>query len=221
MIAYYDQLFAFKEGIEAYTKFVKENLRDGSVLEMACGTGDVLVQLGDDVVGLDIDPVMLETAVQKYPQLKDKLVLGDFTRYVSLKKFDNLVCIGDSLNYLLDEKELLQFIDNSVKLSDHIILDAHHPYRLEEFSEPFYEEGSTEDFDYAYQISIEDETYLIHLINFLDGTFDSVTQWVFDPNILIKRYEELGYDVRVINDFDHEGILDEGEKLRFIVSKRA
>ena len=219
MIAYYDQLFAYQEGIDAYTAYVKENLVPGSVLELACGTGDVLVQLGDDVVGLDIDQSMLDRAQNKYPQLEGKLVLGDFTTYSANRTFDNLVCIGDSLNYLLDEEELYRFIDNSVKLSNNIILDAHHPYRLIEFSDGFYEEGSTPDFDYAYQISVEEDVYLMHLINFMDGTFDSVTQWVFDPQILIKRYEMHGYDVKVINDFDHIGILPEGEKLRFIAKK--
>lgn len=219
MIAYYDRLFADPKGIEAYTNFVKENLVEGSILEFACGTGDVLVQLSDSAIGLDIDQTMLDQALIKYPELQGRLIKGDFTTYTDLRKYDNLVCIGDSLNYLMNESELNAFVNNSIKLSDHIILDAHHPYRLKEFADDFYEEGSTEEFDYAYQISVEDEEYLIHLINFLDGTFDSVTQWVFDPQILIKGYEDLGYNVKVINDFDHEGILPEGEKLRFIIDK--
>lgn len=220
MKTYYDKLFANPEGIEAYASYVKDNLIPGSVLELACGTGDVLIQLGPDAVGLDIDQDMLDQALIKYPELEGRLILSDFTSYKSDKTYDNLVCIGDSLNYLLDKKELYDFIDNSVKLSDHIILDSHHPYRLKEFEEPYFEEGSVEDFDYAYQISIEDGIFLVHLINFLDGTYDSVTQWVFDPQLLIERYQEHGYDVRVINDFDHEGLLPEGEKVRYIANKK-
>ena len=89
---------------------------------------------------------------------------------------------------------------------------------MEEFEDGFFEEGSTDQFDYAYEIRREDD-FLIHTINFLDGNFDVIYQWVFDPKLLIDRYESLGYKVKVLNDFTESEILKTGEKIRYVIDK--
>ena len=220
MKTYYDALFYDELGFKLYLEYVETYLNPGSVIELACGSGDLLnaLQTSHDVFGVDIDQRMLDLAAKKYPELDSKLSLGDFTSFKSNKKYDNLVCIGDSLNYLLDKEDLFSFIDHSIRLSDHIILDSHHPARLDEFEEGFFEEGSTEEFDYAYEIRRE-EDFLIHTINFLDGNFDVIYQWVFDPKMLIERYESLGYEVKVLNDFTESEIQITGEKVRYVIDK--
>lgn len=217
---YYDALFTQEEGLKIYTQYVQDHLVSGSVIEMACGTADLLntLSLDRDVLGVDLDETMLETARIKFPHLKDRLVQGDFLNYQSDTKFDNLVCIGDSLNYILTEDGLKQFVDTASELSDHLILDMHHPYRLVEFEDGFYEEGSTEQFDYAYQIEC-DEEYLMHVINFLDGTFESIQQWVFKPELLIDMLEKKGYAITVLNDLEVGPILEEGEKVRIVATR--
>ena len=55
-------------------------LRPGSVLDAGCGTGRVAIELsrrGHEVVGVDVDPAMLETARAKAPDLT--WVQGDLT----------------------------------------------------------------------------------------------------------------------------------------------
>ena len=202
MKTYYDALFYDELGFKLYLEYVETYLNPGSVIELACGSGDLLnaLQTSHDVFGVDIDQRMLDLAVKKYPELDSKL------------------SIGDSLNYLLDKEDLFSFIDHSIRLSDHIILDSHHPARLDEFEEGFFEEGSTEEFDYAYEIRRE-EDFLIHTINFLDGNFDVIYQWVFDPKMLIERYESLGYEVKVLNDFTESEIQITGEKVRYVIDK--
>ena len=52
----------------------------GAVLDAGCGTGRVAIELsrrGHDVVGVDVDPAMLEAARAKAPELK--WVEGDLT----------------------------------------------------------------------------------------------------------------------------------------------
>ena len=220
MKLYYDQLFTQAEGLKLYSDYVIENLVDGSVIEMAAGSGDLLNQLSEDrsVLGVDIDDDMIAMAYKKFPNLKDILIQGDFCDFKSDTKYDNYVCIGDSLNYILNLGDLKAFVNVASDLSDHLVLDMHHPYRLVEFEDGFYEEGSLEDFDYAYQIECDDD-YLMHIINFLDGTFDAIQQWVFDPEILIKLLEEKGYSIQTFNDFTKGPILEEGEKVRIVASR--
>ena len=62
-------------------------------------------------------------------------------------------------------------------------------------------------------------TNAIHTINFLDGNFDVIYQWVFDPKMLIERYESLGYKVKVLNDFTESEIQSTGEKVRYVIDK--
>lgn len=216
----YDLLFSDLEGTKLYDKFLKKHIQGQSVLEFASGTGDLLNLLDQkyDVLGVDIDEEMISKAILKYPHLKSKMVLGDFMHFEDTKRYDTCVCVGDSLNYMTTFEDMDAFVKTSSALSDHIIVDFHHPYRLEEFDIPYYEEGTVEDLDYAYQIE-KDDDHLVHTINFLDGHFEQVIQWVFMPETLIERFENKGYQAYVFTDFDNEGILKEGEKIMVVFSK--
>lgn len=218
---YYDALFFDEEGLKQYSEFVLKHAQGTTLIEMACGTGDLLNVLQDrfDLTGVDIDPSMIGQVKEKYPELKAELIVGDFTNFKINKQFDTAVCIGDSSNHLLDFEDMDKFVNVMTKLSDCIILDCHHPFRLSEFSNDYYEEGSTKDFDYAYQIEVENQN-LVHVINFLDGTFDTIYQWVFDPKELIKRFEKAGYYVQVFTDHITKGMQPEGEKICMVAKKQ-
>lgn len=215
----YDVLFGDDEGTRVRQAFVKRHAAGTHLLECACGSGDLLALLYQDyeVMGIDLDPEMIETALKKYPFLENHIQIGDFTDFHH-DPFDTLVCLGDSLNYLLDRAALRQFVSHSLHLADTLILDCHHPYRLQEFADGYDEEGVAEGYEYAYQIQCEGET-LIHVINYLDGTFDIIEQWVFDPRILIDLYEQQGCHVDVYTDFDTAGLAPIGEKAMLVIRK--
>lgn len=220
MRQYYDTLFQDLEGTKSYEAFVRKHIKGTNVLEFACGTGDLLNLLLNDYVveGIDLDPLMLNKAIKKYPQLENKVKLGNFLEYSPMKSFDTLICVGDSLNYLSTKEELEQFVEVVSKTANTLILDMHHLYRLSEFQDPYYEEGSTDMFDYMYVIEVEHDN-LVHTINFLDGTFDQVVQWVFDPRLLVDMLIEKGYCVDVFTDFDTPGLASEGEKIMLVCNK--
>jgi SAM-dependent methyltransferase len=81
-----------------------------TVLDLCCGTGNatrILAERGYDVTGVDISPEMIEYARKKsadqidyYVQDAVKLSLG--------RKFDLVVSLFDSLNYILDASDLQQ-----------------------------------------------------------------------------------------------------------------
>lgn len=216
----YDVLFSDLEGTKMYFDFLVKHIKGKHLLEFASGTADLLHLLNQDydVLGIDIDASMLKKAEDKYPELKDKMALGSFLDYKDEKNYDTVICVGDSLNYMASLDDLDQFVETTTNLSNHIIVDFHHPYRLIEFEEPYFEEGSTEFFDYAYQIEVYEDT-LIHTINYLNGQIKQVYQWVFKPEDIIQRFKDKGYSATVYTDFDELGILDEGEKLMIIFSK--
>lgn len=213
----YDAIFGDDQGTQWRYEFIKEHMTGNSVIEVACGSGDLLSLLAQEnkVTGIDIDEGMISLAQQKYPHLKNNVKVGNFLTF-NQGHYDTLVCFGDSLNYLSNEKELEKFVENSITLANTIIIDMHHPYRLIEFKEGYEEEGVLPDLEYAYLLESKDD-YLIHIINYLDGTFDSVHQWVFNPKILIEMYENKGCNVDVFTDFEL-GYPNIGEKVMLVIT---
>ncbi|MEO0492195.1 MAG: class I SAM-dependent methyltransferase [Actinomycetota bacterium] len=60
------------EAVHGEADLIGTLLADGSVLDAGCGTGRVAIELarrGYDVVGVDLDPGMLDTARSKAPEL--------------------------------------------------------------------------------------------------------------------------------------------------------
>jgi SAM-dependent methyltransferase len=77
------------------------------VLSLGCGTSEELVyfmQLGYRISGIDLSPAMIEIS-------KEKLKTGDFRRgdirkFITGKKYDNIICVFDTVNYLTEMKDL-------------------------------------------------------------------------------------------------------------------
>lgn len=88
-------------------------IRDGLVLDLCCGTGSMteyLAGAGYDMIGIDSSEAMLEEALQKKDRSGHDILylqqdMRSFELYGTVRA---VVCVCDSLNYLLEEEELLQ-----------------------------------------------------------------------------------------------------------------
>jgi SAM-dependent methyltransferase len=101
--------------LEAYgvsKKNIKDDDEKNLVVELACGTGtftEMLAGLGYDMLGIDNAPAMLSVAAEK------KTRKGSHTLYLcqdmrEMELFSTvgaIICVCNSLNYLLGEDELL------------------------------------------------------------------------------------------------------------------
>jgi SAM-dependent methyltransferase len=75
--------------------------RSVRVLDAGCGTGRVAIELaarGFDVVGVDLDPVMLDAARLKAPRLE--WVLGDLAELRLRREFDAAVLAGNVMLFV-------------------------------------------------------------------------------------------------------------------------
>jgi SAM-dependent methyltransferase len=73
----------------------------GSVLDAGCGTGRVAIELagrGFDVVGVDLDPMMLDEARKKAPKLE--WVLSDLAELRLKRDFDAAVLAGNVMLFV-------------------------------------------------------------------------------------------------------------------------
>ena len=91
-----------------------ERYRPGAstVLELGCGTGSILAQLGryPSLTGLDRSPEMLAVASQKVPGAR--LLEGDMASFSLGRRFDVVVCVFDSVNHLLSLAEWHPMFDS-------------------------------------------------------------------------------------------------------------
>ena len=109
----------------AWSRFLTEKLkkygiRDGLVLDLGCGTGtmtELLSAAGYEMIGVDGSPDMLEEAQEKKLESGQDILylmqdMREFELYGTVRA---VVSCCDSLNYILDERELLQvfrLVDN-------------------------------------------------------------------------------------------------------------
>lgn len=86
-------------------KMVQVDVR--TILDIACGTGTLIQRLrqrGYKAVGFDLSQEMISLAKRKNQGVP--LWRGDMRCFASKRRFDAVVCLFDSINYLMNLKEL-------------------------------------------------------------------------------------------------------------------
>ncbi len=103
---------------EEWSKYVVELLKeygieDGLVLDLGCGTGsltEILAKSGYDMIGVDNSEEMLEIAMEKKYDSKSEILylLQDMREFELYGTVRAVISICDSINYIMDEDDLLQ-----------------------------------------------------------------------------------------------------------------
>lgn len=94
----------------------QEDITADEVLEMACGTGNLTTLLKDNfrVTAFDISDEMLSVSYSKLRKFKNvKLFKGDIKDFKLDKTFPVVLCLCDSLNYILKEEDFIKSIKNT------------------------------------------------------------------------------------------------------------
>jgi len=109
---YYDLIYQWMD-YKGESKFIKKVVEEyktsegTDLLDVACGTGGhaQYLQNSFNIVGLDINPEMLEIARKKLPEIE--FVEGDMKKMDLQQKFDTIICLFSAINYhtTLDELE--------------------------------------------------------------------------------------------------------------------
>lgn len=216
---YYDYLLGNEEAFKFWLEYI--NAKDyHTVLELASGSGvlaGILKKQGKEVTASDISKEMKEVATNNFDGEYLILNMIDFDLH---KKYDLILCVCDSINYLYEE-ELEQMFKSVYKhLNDggRFIFDMHNPKRLKEFDEEYIEEGQIDENVY-YQWTINSDTF-DRTVNehFTFYTPEGMiqeqhTQNVFEVDDVKNKLENVGLESEVVMDFI------EDEKILFIGTK--
>lgn len=224
---YYDALVGDPDAIAAWVSWIEEHVNTGRFLELACGSGEITLHLSQDfdVTAMDLSADMVEQAKAKPGAQRIDWKVGDMRDLSGYGQYDAIGCFCDSFNYILDPKEIEQFLHDCAKHLNPggwLLFDTHSMDRLSEFEEPYEETGTFEDgMNVQWVISAEEGLiYQDFAFYFPERTVtENHIQRVYDPRWLKRILQKDFETIEIRTDFDQPGIA-EGEKIFFACRKK-
>lgn len=215
---YYDSLLRDDEAFSLWLKYIEEEPFD-TCLELASGSGvlaGMLKKKGYDIIASDISKEMKNVSKDNYD---GEYLILNMTDYNLDKKFDLILCLCDSFNYLYEE-ELDSFFKcayNHLNENGRIIFDTHHLNRLEEFKNEYVEEDYVDGVAYQWTINSDPIDYQINE-HFTFYTKDGMIQEHHCQNVFeyktIEDKMNKYFKTKFIEDFvEDEKVLVIGRKI--------
>lgn len=216
---YYDYLLGDIEAFDYWLEYI--NQKDfKTCLELASGSGvlaGILEKQGKDIIASDISEEMKEVAKANYNGEYLILNMIDFDLH---KRFDLVLCVCDSINYLYLEElpKMFKSVYNALNKGGRFIFDMHNPKRLQEFQEEYIEEGQIDDgtfYQWTINSDVDEKTINEHFTFYTkEGMIQELhSQNVFDIDYVKNELIKVGFEPQIILDFI------EDEKILFIGNK--
>jgi ubiquinone/menaquinone biosynthesis C-methylase UbiE len=174
---FYDYQYSsvkFQEFYLSYFIFVRRiceelKINAQNILEIACGTGNlakIFLDNGYEIEGLDISQKMLDVAKDK----GIKVHLQDMLEFNLEQKYDIILCIFDSLNYILNTSDLtkcLKCVEKHLTASGLFIFDLNSDYKINNIVPNFTTQyGKYVNDHYIWLNSHEEDKWISELIYF-------------------------------------------------------
>lgn len=228
----YEGWFNYIEEIfRRYDKDIRE------ILEMACGTGSLsyyFAKKGYKLTAFDRSEEMLSIAYDKLRRFKNvKLLRQDMVDFKINKKFDCILSTCDSINYILDEKDLLKTFTNAYNhLRDGglFIFDINSYYKLKELigNNIFLEDRGEIFYTWQNQFDLDTNICNFYLTFFYsqDGEhflrFDEEhKERAYKNEEIINTLKEAGFDkIDVYEAFSFHPAGKESERIKYVAMKK-
>lgn len=227
-----------------WTEYVREllaeeGIRDGLLLDLGCGTGNVtelLAASGYDMIGVDNSEEMLEIANEKRERSGADILylLQDMREFELYGTVRGVVSICDSMNYILEDEELLtvfRLVCNYLDDEGILIFDMNTPYKYREIlaDNTFAEDREESSFIWENFYDEEDAVNQYDLSLFVreeDGRYRKYEETHFQRAYERTRVEELireaGLELLHIYDaFTKETPEETAERIYFVCRRPA
>lgn len=225
---YYDALVKDDEATKAWVDLIQKHCKGKEVCEVACGSGEITIALakaGYHVDASDLSEDMIKQAKAKKGSEAVHWSVMNMCDMKEIQVYDGIFCLCDSFNYLLKEEQIISMFQNmyhALKPNGVYLFDMHSLDRLEEFEEEYCEAGRIHDVAYEWTIqSIDDciyQNFAFYIEEEGNPVLEQHIQRVYDPIWVKEQLEQIGFQVEIITDFVHEGIVS-GEK-QFYICRR-
>ncbi len=214
---------------------MKHNCTPKNVLEMACGTGNITEYLCDEVNSVtcfDLSEEMLSVAYDKLRKFKNVKILNQNMIDFHLNgKYDLILCACDSINYILNYKDLQKVFVNVYNHLNHgglFIFDINSYYKLSNIigNNTFVEDR--EDIFYVWENYFDYELSLceFYLTFFVENEgaytrFDeNHTQRAYKLEEITLALEKANFsDIKAYDGFTFNNAIPESERINFVALK--
>lgn len=214
----YDRLMNEDINYEKWYEFIKSiykkhSIKPNSILEIACGTGNLTKYLVEDnynVSCFDLSEDMLAIAYKKLRKYKNVSIRQmNMIDFEFNKKFDSIISICDSINYIIDIEDLKKVFENVYNhLEDDgiFIFDINSYYKLSNIigNNTFvYDE---DDIFYTWENEFKDDISNFYLTFFIErnGIYERFDEFhqekAYKKNKIIDLLNDLGYTSITVND---------------------
>ncbi|MCR5791813.1 MAG: class I SAM-dependent methyltransferase [Lachnospiraceae bacterium] len=172
---------------------LKENgVNNGLVLELGCGTGSVCERLADkgyDMIGVDNSEEMLQIAQEKEMEHSRGILylLQDMREFELYGTVEAVVSICDSLNYIVEEEDMLQvftLVNNYLERGGLFVFDLNTVYKYENILADNTIAESREDCSFIWDNFYDPQTQV--------NEYD-LTLFVQQEDGLYERFDEVHY----------------------------
>lgn len=233
----YDKL-SFDLDYEGYAdnilKLAKEyKIKKENMLELAAGSGMLTKYFFDEfenIDALDISPDMLNVFANKYDNDNINLIYYDMVEFENPGKYDLIVILLDSINYVTDPKDLQKLFDNCYKnLKDEglLVFDINSEYKMTQVFGSNCYVYEYEDIFYTWDNYYEDDLVDMHLNFFVeneDGSYDRIYEYqqerIYRTNEVTKMVEQAGFkDVKTYDEDDFGNVKDDSQRILFSAVK--
>ena len=230
----YDKL-SFDIDYEGYANNIlnlvdKYNIKRENMLELAAGSGMLTHYFFDEfknIDALDISPDMLNVFAEKYDNDNVNLIYYDMVEFENPDKYDLIVILLDSINYVTDPKELQKLFDNCYKnLKDGglLVFDINSEYKMKEVFGSNCYVYEYEDIFYTWDNFYEDDLIDMHLNFFVenkDGSYDRIYEYqlerVYSIDQVSQKVKEAGFhDIKTYDEDDFGPV--KADSLRILFS---
>ncbi|MEV5037168.1 SAM-dependent methyltransferase [Bacillus sp. AFS026049] len=208
------------------------------VLDLACGTGEMTVELaqhGFEVTGVDLSDEMLLVANEKAVKLGLTIPLfqQNMAELEGLGQFDCVTIFCDSLNYLRDEEDIVKTfsrVHEHLKDGGLFMFDIHSLYKMEEIFSDHTFAVNGEEVSYIWDCFPGEEPYSVeHDLSFFvrddeSGLYDRFDELHYQRTYPVEQYkkwlEQAGFTVsEILADLEEAPLVTETERILFVASK--
>lgn len=150
------------------SRFEKYDVPKELILDLGCGTGtltELLAARGYDMIGVDASEEMLEIAQEKkYESGNDILyLLQDMREFELYGTVRAVVCVCDSVNYLLSDEDILQtfkLVNNYLDPGGIFIFDFNTTYKYAEVIGDSTIAENREDYSFIWENFYDEESHI-------------------------------------------------------------
>ncbi|MFO3715871.1 MULTISPECIES: class I SAM-dependent DNA methyltransferase [Anaerococcus] len=233
----YDKL-SFDLDYKGYANNILElvenyNIKKENMLELAAGSGMLTNYFFDEfknIDALDISPDMLNVFAKKYDNDNINLIYYDMVEFENPGKYDLIVILLDSINYVTDPKELKKLFANcykNLKEDGLLVFDINSEYKMTEIFGSNCYVYEYEDIFYTWDNFYEDDLVDMHLNFFVeneDGSYKRIYEYqqerVYKTSEVKNMVEQAGFkDIKTYDEDDFDDVRDDSQRILFSAVK--